>query len=382
MLKLKNIITAGTLASLLTVSYAEETLKFNGQIRTRSTVNKTEGVDDPTYKHELRSRFGATATPSEKVTMKLELQDSRNYGSTPPPLGAVHTATIGNKQNIDLLQGYVTVKEGDLALSLGRQKLKYGSQRIISSLEWHPNARVFDGLTANYKGFDFVLLSAADLATTPEQDIFLTGGFYKGKITETMMYDASVVYDRNTTLNWDLFYYGAHVNGSAGMFFYDLEGIYQGGEKGDATSAAYYTAAKAGVKVNKMKFSIGYDIMSGDDPETEEFEQYRNSYTFAHAYFGWADKFIVNPGTGVNDLRFDAIVPVTEKATLKAMYHYFTPNQDTSFDTYGSEIDMEVHLNLFPKSKIVIGANIWMGDEDGPMAADGLNVYFMPIFNF
>ena len=73
--------------------------------------------------------------------------------------------------------------------------------------------------------------------------------------------------------------------------------IYQAGEAYIGTenlsSSAYYLAAKLGYKLDKHVFSIGYDVMSGDDDASDDsFSTYMNNYTFAHAYFGWMDKLV------------------------------------------------------------------------------------------
>ena len=60
------------------------------------------------------------------------------------------------------------------------------------------------------------------------------------------------------------------------------------------SSSAYYLATRLGAKVGKHKFSLGYDVMSGDNGEDDTFNVYMNNYTFAHAYFGWMDYFVVN----------------------------------------------------------------------------------------
>jgi hypothetical protein len=140
--------------------------------------------------------------------------------------------------------------------------------------------------------------------------------------------------------------------------------------------------------------------MSGDDDATDDtYKTYRANYYFAHAYFGWMDYFVANPRYGVVDYRADVDALLwkgeTRSATLKAQYHYFTPQSAPSGDdaAYGQELDAEVHLSLYPKSNVVLGAGIFVpGGSAYKLGAAKLGstnpdktgwfLYFMPVFNF
>lgn len=394
---------------------------FFGQVRPRTELDH-KGLRDTSANKSLlnthvRTRLGFSATPSLNVQLKVELQDTRVMGSAPGAAGAPHTASVGNRQGVDLLQGYVAVTEGPVTIALGRQKMQLGAGRYLSTLEWHPYSRAFDGLSANWSMENadltaFTYVVSDSLATVTGDRLVLSGLHYNRQMTENLTVEASVIHDQSrlrsaysgdSSTRYDLVYLGQRVVGKAGVFTFEEEFIWQAGtvHYGTSTSsAAWQLALRAGVALPRLKASIGVDAMSGDDDATDDKNTlYRANYNFGHAYFGWMDYFLANPRFGVLDYRADVSMPLykgeTRSATLIAQYHYFTPqNAPAGADEpYGQEVDAEIHLGLFPKSNIVLGAGVFLpGDNafrlpaaklaatqnDGP----GYFFYVMPVFNF
>ncbi len=405
---------------------------FFGQVRLRTEYDVKSMLDTTVKKGllntQIRTRLGFLAAPSEKVEIKVELQDTRFYGSE-VPAGNPATASVANSKGVDLLQGYVAIQEGPVKLALGRQKMSLGAGRFLSTLEWSPTSRAFDGAAFNWTvtptsdltGLFYLVrdtLTAAASANTTTiigDRLLLTGLHYNHKVSDAFTGEAYAFYDQSrlravygvdSADNYDLVYLGARVFGKAGLFTYDEEFIYQAGEmrKGakDLTSAAWQLGARLGMAFpSDIKFNVGLDIMTGDTTKADgDNNLYRANYYFAHHLYGWMDYFGVNPQYGVMDYRADADFgffgePGSRKATLKLAYHYFTPqNAPKAADVaYGQEYNAEVHLSLYPKSNIVLGAAAFLPGEGAysvPLARlpkgrnnePGLFLYFMPVFNF
>ena len=420
---------------------------FYGQVRTRTEFDQKALADTSVNKMlnstQLRTRLGFVATPSEKVEIKVEIQDLRFIGGEPSAAAtSAPTATTGNMKGVDLLQGYIAVQEGPVKVALGRQKMQLGAGRFISTLEWSPTSRAFDGLSGNWSegGGDLTALAflvrdtlnaAIDTgtgignvrATGVNDREWLTGANYNYKFNDNFtaevygFYDQSRlknIYSKDTLNHYDLAYVGGHVQGKAGLFAFDEEFIGQYGvaARGPAdathmTSRAFQLALRAGITTPKIKANLGLDVMSGDDDDTDKVTNlYRANYYFAHMYYGWMDYFGSNPKYGVMDYRADVDALLLDwegrTATFKGQYHYFTPqNAPSGKDTfgnakdapYGQEIDAELHLGLYPKSNIVLGAAMFMADKNAyklPVARlkqgqndnTGYFFYIMPTFNF
>ena len=54
----------------------------------------------------MRSRVAVEAATSEKTTVRVEIQDSRTFGSEELGGPVPHTATIGNSKGVDFHQAY------------------------------------------------------------------------------------------------------------------------------------------------------------------------------------------------------------------------------------------------------------------------------------
>ncbi|MEO7426525.1 MAG: alginate export family protein [Fibrobacteria bacterium] len=416
--------------------YATPQPPFYGQVRTRTEYDVKAVADTTTKKAllntQLRTRLGFVAVPSPAVEIKVEIQDVRFMGSEPAGTPAnPSSSTVGNRQGVDLTQGYVAVEQGIFKTALGRQKMSLGAGRFLSTLEWSPTSRVFDGWSGNLNLDPGNLTALAYLirdssnTLVKEHDI-LSGLYYSHQITPDIVAEGYGFYDQarlptiyagDTAQNADLLYFGERVAGKISMFTFEEEFIYQGGEltsKGnDLSSMAFQLGTRLGVVMGNNKANIGLDIMSGDDKATDdEIHTYRPNYYFAHNLYGWMDYFAANPKFGVMDYRVDGdfgILPGANgnpRISFKPQYHYFMPQSapDGLDDAYGQEFDLEAHVAWFPKSNIVIGAGLFL-PEDGafrlPAASQnfagapaarvtskdskdepGYFLYFMPTFNF
>lgn len=396
----------------------------SGQIRTRTEYDRKilrdSGGQAPFLNTQLRSRLGFSAAPSEKVGIRFEFQDTRFMGSEPSSQAANPAgASVGNGKGVDLLQGFATLTEGAFAAALGRQKLSLGSGRFLSTLEWSPTSRAFDGVSFNYgqgednlTGLVFLVRDSADKAV--EDRLVLSGLFYGRKPAASHQAEAFVFYDQSrlasaygglSARNYDLVYLGERLSGRFGPFTYEEEFIWQGGELSagrDLTSAAFQSAVRVGAALKSHKVNAGLDIMSGDDdPFDGQATAYRANYYFAHAYYGWMDYFAVNPPYGVMDFRLDGDLGFlagpsgAPRVSIKTQYHFFLPQNPPSGsdDPYGQELDLEIHLAVYPKTSFVLGAGLFLPDDGAvllPSAALGRNkdyqpgyfLYFMPTFNF
>ncbi len=377
---------------------------WNAQIRLRTEGDGKSTNDTSTFllSTQMRSRLGVTLTPSPAVEMKLELQDSRHFGSEPSVLGNATSATVGDSKGLDLHQGYVTLKGCGLSVTAGRQSLALGSERFISSLEWHPVARTFDGLSARWTSGSSSLttlgLLVRDVDVRQQDDGDHLAGLHYAYVGSPILnaevygfYDQSRLAYR-TQPNYDLVYLGERLKGQAGLVTYEEEFIYQGGETGKLTSSAFYLALRVGAKLPKVSGNMGLDMMSGDDKATDgNNHTYNANYYFAHSFFGWMDYFTANPTEGVADYRLDVEANPTPAWKLKAEYHFFTPQNAIAAqdDPFGSEVDLEFHSLHLAKTDIAFGVGLFFPGDSAiriPAAKGkdqmGTFIYLMPTFGF
>jgi hypothetical protein len=319
----------------------------------------------------------------------------------------------------------------EIKTALGRQKMSLGARRFLSTLEWRPTSRVFDGWSANLNLDPGNLTALAYLIrdssnTLVKDHDILSGLYYSHQITPDTVAEAYGLYDQvrqpnvyagDTAKNADLLYYGERVAGKVSLFSFEEEFIYQAGEVNmkweNRSSAAFQLATRLGVVAGNHKANIGVDMMSGDDKPTDnEIHTSRANYYFAHNLCGWMDYFVANPRYGGIDYRvygdFGFLPGPTgnPRFTFKPQYNYFMPQSAPSGvdDAYGQEFNAEAHVAWFPKSNIVLGAGLFLPDDGAfrlPAASQafagapaarlvnkntkresGYFLYLMPTFNF
>ena len=111
-----------------------------------------------------RARVGLTVTGRGWFSAMLEAQDAR----------AFHSATQdGTLRDVtDLRQAWVAVGGGRqvATLKVGRQKLAFGSERMLGGAEWANTARVFDAarLTLRRRAFHLDAFAAALVVNNPD----------------------------------------------------------------------------------------------------------------------------------------------------------------------------------------------------------------------
>ena len=126
------------------------TLVIGGQIRVQPLWYSNRDLDSQTSDALefviLRTRIHLDFDIAETLRAFVEIQDSRTFGEEGGVLAAL--------EGLDLLQGFVDFRNifGDgWLLRVGRQRMSYGAQRVISDLDWSPVGRAWDGVWLEYE---------------------------------------------------------------------------------------------------------------------------------------------------------------------------------------------------------------------------------------
>jgi hypothetical protein len=96
-----------------------------------------------------RLRLGVAVKPAPWLKFYAQIQDTREFDSD-----RVNTPGLrGNEgdDNFDLRQAYVELGTQPLALTLGRQRLSYGDQRLVADSKWGNLGRTFDAVKVRWQ---------------------------------------------------------------------------------------------------------------------------------------------------------------------------------------------------------------------------------------
>jgi alginate export protein len=117
-------------------------LRLRPEHRNRLKPDATGGTSDVFVGQ--RARANVTVS-TERLRAFVEVQDARNWGT--------EVSTVSNDRNLDLHQAYLDLPDlghSRVSLTLGRQELVYGDERLLGPADWLTAARSFDGAVVRY----------------------------------------------------------------------------------------------------------------------------------------------------------------------------------------------------------------------------------------
>lgn len=307
---------------------------------------------------------------------------------------------------------------------VGRQELSYGSQRLISNLEWANTRRTFQGAKVFRSGeqWDFDLfwvqpviqnVNKLDWADT---SVNFAGAWatYRPKKGTTLDLYGLVLDNRNAIRQQGivrgpstLATFGSRFAGDVDdKFLYDFEGAMQLGSLDNAAGRANVVAGMAtvglGYHEKSLKwnptFWLYYDYASGDDrPNAGTSHTFNQLFPFGHYYMGWTDLI---GRQNINDINAHLYLYPAKWLTLHGQYHRFflassrdalynpagvAVRRDASGNSgtdVGQEISLTGNIHLTKHADILVGySHLFGGDflrrTSGPNAAANASVFFV-----
>ncbi len=306
------------------------TLRFFGQHRTRyelrAPAQYNPGLADQTsvQQFNMRTRLGVDAKFPGNANFLFELQDVRLWGDE--PRANANSVNTSGFEGLDVLQAYIyTTNLFDIGIEAhaGRQKFTVGNQRLISTLEWAPQSRAWDGIRIARSFLDkqvtvtgfAMLINDLNRVRDDEWMLGLTArwapDFLKKSDLELLLLymnrdDISGNNDGHVTtasLRWNG-WHGLNSDDSLAIA-YTAEGIAQFGTADTAywgTPGEDNSNVKAFAAALTLDFIMGFgdhsftvgaewDYASGDsDPTDNDFQTFRSPFPFGHKYHGFADQ--------------------------------------------------------------------------------------------
>ncbi|RDC55158.1 hypothetical protein DU508_18585 [Pedobacter chinensis] len=315
---------------------------IGGEIRTQyfNVQNESWGdqqVDDDNYLLN-RSLLHFDLHYRKNIRLFLQLQSSLAFSR-------IDASPVDNNP-LDLHQAFIDMnlirnKENKLMLSVGRQEMQYGSQRLVSLRERPNNRQAFDGIKITFakkslNNSSFFTLPVANKPNSFDDNINRNVKFW-GNYT--------VLHNLRFLNNLDLYYLGIwkknfkfgnftqrelrHSTGirvwkETGNWQYDFEAVYQFGKFGTSDISAYTLSSNSsytftGLKA-KPKIGLKAEVISGDnDPKDHKLQTFNALYPKG-AYFGLAA--LIGP-SNLMDLHPYLEVKLNQKIVLAVDYDLF-----------------------------------------------------------
>lgn len=296
-----------------------ESVKITGMIRVRPEVKDNYAFDADQRYNFVGQKVWLTAEKefSDKSRAVITLQDVRLWGGQNPTI----TDTGTEQQATDIREAYLLLKNflwTPFDLKMGRQKLEYGEQMLVGSLDWANVGRSFDGAKLileseknNLQIFSTIIQGTRsnDLnnpITTPatRQTTYFSGIYDAWKIHRYFMLDTYIFarnQDSDITAN-QLYTGGMRFSNRTDpgnktpkdmLIDYSIEGAYQRGQRQGQDINAYGAVGFVGINFNlgiRMRLGGQGAYSSGDSDATDgKYETFDPLYPTPHYQFGQAD---------------------------------------------------------------------------------------------
>ena len=308
--------------------------------------------------HMLRTRFHADLWYKDKVRLFAEGIDARAFGSELPPL-------VTDRNHADILNLFTDIKlanvnNGPVYVRVGRQELLYGSQRLISTLDWVNTRRTFQGVKAFWRtpGWDIdafwmrpMVIEKGNVDNwDTNQNFYGLWASHRPKPGHLIdLYYLSLDNNRNvspTNLslgnimqgNSIVHTLGGRLVGNIDSFLYELEGMYQFGQRSNLDISAFAVATGVGYRLpmpmNPQAW-IRYDFASGDGKSTDgRSNTFNQLFPFGHYYMGFLDRV---GRQNIHDFNAQFTMHPVPWITFISQYHrfYLANNRDYLYNAAG-----------------------------------------------
>lgn len=283
----------------------------------RDDADLDEAVDDDRREGLMRLRLAVSVSIREDTRIFVQAQDSRAAGE--------ETSTASNEKNLDLHQGYLEIRktgiEG-LAVTLGRQELRYGDDRMIGAFGWNNVGRSFDGVKLRYHSdpvtVDALLAritSRVSAGATSGSDLY---GLYAQRAHRDgveheaywLAYADSLAAPGEAGPPGDTRVHalGLRIKDRWGRLDLTAEAAVERGQLHGDDLSALAAAVQAGLTWGeraKVRIFAGYDHATGDgDPTDGKQGEFFNFFPTNHPHYGYADyegwRNIESPWAGVS----------------------------------------------------------------------------------
>lgn len=337
----------------------QERLRFEGRNNTFDFNDKVDSITDDAFLLQ-RFRVGLAFKPVAWLKFYAQGQDTQEIGSDRPDIPGALGAE--GDDNFDLRQAYVQIGPKSLNLTLGRQTLAFGDERLIGTSEWNNFSRTFDAVRLQVVRPRLTVDVFAASVVNFYRDSFDTSDLFNGSETHRDQV-FSGIYASTTAVDFQVmdFYVlaldqavpnptapaitspatfqglsgkrtdfvtlGTRIKGDSkklGGWEYDGEFAFQVGRVADLDLTAF--AGHGGFGYNfscawKPRLYFEYNFATGDsDPNDGDIQTFQNLFPSNHKFYGYMDLFswqnIHNP-----ELSFQA--HPFKQLTLEADAHAF-----------------------------------------------------------
>ena len=353
---------------------ADEATSFS-EILTKSDTKfnfryRYEYVDDDKSPKEanastLKSRITWSSASYKGFSGLVEVDNVSHIGgenyATPSNGKAGEYPIVADPDGTDINQIYLKYKGDSFTGIAGRQRILHSGQRFVGGVGWRQNEQTYDSVRVQLPistaitpvKIDYSYIWDVNRIFGPDTNggqprryesdshalyasFSPAEGHTIGLFSYLLDFDNASVNSSET--------YGIEYKGAIGPVSIAATAATQSDYKENPVDYdAEYYMAELGYKIKGVALAAGYEQLGSDDGEFA----FRTPLATLHKFQGWADKFLVTPADGIEDIYFKVAGKVGP-AKLAMFYHDFS--SDEGSDDYGTEFDV---VATYPVNKNV-----------------------------
>lgn len=292
----------------------QERLRFEVRENTFDFNDSVSTINDDSWLLQ-RARLGIALRPSDYFSLYIQGQSSFELGSDRPNEPGIFGSE--GDDPLDLRQAYLKIGNTKFNLTLGRQILSFGDERLVGSFDWNNIGRTFDAVKLHYENRLWSLDAFASSVVVPNSESLNQSDWLDGNETHRDQVFSGLYFSTKALgpQSADLYAFHLFENLAAGdtSFFtlgtrikadvvktggwdYEMELAYQTGELGGKDLTAF--AGHLGLGYVWLKHSmkprvfVEYNYGTGDqDPADDQVETFQNLFPTNHKFYGYMDVF-------------------------------------------------------------------------------------------
>ncbi len=329
---------------------AEGEVKLN--LRYRLEQVDQDGIDEEATASTVRGRLTFKSAKMGAWQYGVEtdyvaLIGPEDYNSTEN--GRTVYPVVADPEGFDLNQAFIKYTGDGFTTTAGRQRIVVDDQRFIGGVAWRQNEQTYDALSAEINAtenlkFNYSYVWNVNRIFGPNDGAqpsdwhsnshFLVASLAPGEKQSLEAFAYLLDFENDNGIPNSTATYGLTYRGEFGPT--KLNATY-------ATQSDYadspldydadFIAIGGSLKAGAVSLSVGYELLGSDGGVAA----FRTPLATLHKFQGWADKFLLTPADGIEDLYFGlsgSVGPVK----LAATYHEFSADEGSA--NYGDEIDI------------------------------------------
>ena len=333
-----------------------------------------DGIDNDALASTARARLTWNSAETENFTFGIETDYSlilgiEDFNSTTN--GRTEYPVVADPKGFDLNQAFVKYSNGDTTVTVGRQRINHGGQRILGGVAYRQNEQTYDALRIQGKAgaidLDYSYIHNVNRIFGPG-DAAQPGDWYG----DSHAFRATATpADGHSVAGFAYLFDLSNANGppnSNATYGVDYQGEFEAltvnaalarqsdyAENPMSYDALYYSVQGAAT-LGALTVTGAFEVLGSDGGEAG----FRTPVATLHKFQGWTDRFLATPAMGVRDTWF-SVAGKIGGATVTGVFHDF--QADDGGADYGSEIGLAITYPLRDNLSFLFKTAQYSADE-------------------